>query len=155
MRIVCEVLGYVRKDILSNRGDPSLDRPYSTFLILCAIIFYISLNIRKKDIMFDYKEAERVIEMARQKIDPDLMIVFGSVAKGTADENSDLDLILVKESDEDGFMRSVKARFVLDDARIPVDITVYTPEEFKERLTSRYSLAYEALATGRIVHGSV
>jgi len=107
------------------------------------------------DIMFDYAEAERVIQMAKDKIGPDLMIVFGSVAKGTADENSDLDLILVKESDEDGFIRSVKARFALDDARIPVDITVYTPEEFRERLTSRYSLAYEAVSTGRVVHGSV
>ena len=105
--------------------------------------------------MFDYKEAERVIEMAKQRIDPDLMIVFGSVAKGTANDDSDLDLILVKESEEDGFMRSVKARYALDDARIPVDITVYTPEEFKERLASKYSLAYEAVATGRIVHGSV
>jgi len=105
--------------------------------------------------MFDYVEAERVIEMAKQKINPDLMIVFGSVAKGTAKKDSDLDLILVKESDEDGFMRSVKARFALDDARIPIDITVYTPEEFKERLASKYSLVYEAMATGRIVYGSV
>jgi len=29
--------------------------------------------------MFDYKEAERVIEMAKDRLDPDLMIVFGSV----------------------------------------------------------------------------
>ena len=105
--------------------------------------------------MFDYAEAERVIEMAKRKIDPDLMIVFGSVAKGTAGDDSDLDLILVKESDENGFIRSARARVALKDSNIPIDITVYTPEEFKERLSDKYSLAYEAMKTGRVVHGSV
>jgi len=120
-----------------------------------ARIFLYVFDNWNYDNMFDYAEAERVIEMAKRKIDPDLMIVFGSVAKGTAGKDSDLDLILVKESDEDGFMRSVNARLALDDSRIPIDITVYTPEEFKERLASKYSLAYEAMATGKIVHGSV
>ena len=120
-----------------------------------AGMFYTSMALRIMISMFDYEEAERVIEMAKQKFDPDLMIIFGSVAKRTAKDDSDLDIIVVKESDEDGFMRSVKARFALDDSRIPIDITVYTPEEFRERLTSKYSLAYEAMATGRVVHGSV
>jgi len=105
--------------------------------------------------MFDYAEAERVIEMAKRKIDPDLMIVFGSVANGTANEHSDLDLILVKESDENGFIRSARARLALEDSNIPIDITVYTPEEFKGRLSDRYSLAYEAMKTGKVVYGSV
>jgi predicted nucleotidyltransferase len=83
------------------------------------------------------------------------MIVFGSVANRTANEDSDLDLIVVKESDEDRLIRSVKARLALKGSRVPIDIIVYTPEEFKERLTSKYSLPSEALATGRVVCGSV
>jgi len=110
---------------------------------------------KKNDNMFDYGEAERVIEMAKIKIDPILMIVFGSVANGTAGKDSDLDLILVKESNENSFIRSAKARLELEDSNIPIDIIVYTPEEFKEDLSNKYSLAYEAMATGRIVHGSV
>ena len=105
--------------------------------------------------MFNYAEAERVIQMAKEKLEPDLMIVFGSVAGGTANKDSDLDLVLVKESDENRLIRSAKARRVLEDSKIPIDIIVYTPEEFKFMLTSKYSLPYEALATGRIVHGSV
>ena len=116
-------------------------------------MFYISLTIRT--VMFDYDEAERVIEMAKQKIDPSLMIVFGSVAKGTANDDSDLDLILVKESDENGFIRSAKAGLVLKDSNIPIDIIVYTPEEFVKGLSDEYSLIHEAVTTGRVVHGSV
>jgi len=118
------------------------------------VVLYI-IEHRTDDNMFDYDEAERVIKMAKEKLDPELMIVFGSVANRTANEDSDLDLILVKESDEGGFMRSVKARMTLDDSCIPVDITVYTPKEFKERLTSKYSLAYEAMHTGKVVHGVI
>jgi len=105
--------------------------------------------------MFDYAEAERIIEMAKEKIAPDIMIVFGSVANGTADKDSDLDLVLVKESNDNRLIRSAKARLALKGSKVPIDIIVYTPEEFRERLTSRYSLPSEALATGRVVHGSV
>ena len=104
--------------------------------------------------MFNNDEAERVIEMAKAKINPSLMIVFGSVANGTAGKDSALDLILVKESDEDSFIRSAKARVALKDSKIPIDIIVYTPEEFERELSNKYSLAYEAMATGKIVHGS-
>jgi len=105
--------------------------------------------------MFDYDEAERVIEMAKQKIDSSLIIVFGSVANRTAGDDSDLDMIVVKESDENSFICGAKARLALKDSNIPIDIIVYTQEEFKKELSNKYSLAYEAMATGKIVHGSV
>ena len=105
--------------------------------------------------MFDYAEAERVIEMAKRKIEPDLMIVFGSVANGTANEDSDLDMVLVKRSDENRLIRSAKARLALEDSNIPIDIIVYTPEEFERDLSNEYSLVHEAVTTGRIVYGSV
>ena len=117
-------------------------------------VLYI-LDHRNGDNMFDYDEAERVIQMAKEKLAPELMIVFGSVANRTANEDSDLDLILVKESDENGLIRSAKARLALKGSKVPIDIIVYTPEEFKLKLTNKYSLPFEALATGKIVHGSV
>jgi len=105
--------------------------------------------------MFDYAEAERVIEMAKRNLGPDIIIMFGSVVNGTANEDSDLDLVLVKESDEDRTIRSAKARLALEDSNIPVDVIVYTPEEFEKDLSNEYSLVHEAMTTGRIVHGSV
>jgi len=105
--------------------------------------------------MFDYAEAERVIEMAKQKIVSDLIIVFGSVANGTANDDSDLDIIVVKDTDENSFISGAEARLALEDSNIPIDIIVYTPEEFKRDLSNKYSLAHEAMTTGRIVHGSV
>jgi hypothetical protein len=117
-------------------------------------VLYI-FDHQKHDNMFDYAEAERVIEMAKRKIAPDLMIVFGSVAKGTANENSDLDIIIVKESDENSLISGAKARLALKCSKVPIDIIAYTPEEFKRDLSDRCSLAHEAMTTGRVIHGSV
>jgi len=118
------------------------------------IVLYV-IDHWNNDNMFNYAEAERVIEMAKRKIDSDLMIVFGSVVSGTADEDSDLDIIIVKDSDENSFILGAKARLALEDSDIPIDIIVYTPEEFKKDLSNKYSLAHEAMTTGRIVCGSV
>lgn len=84
-----------------------------------------------------------------------MLIVFGSVAKGTAGDDSDLDLIIVKESSENSFISGAKARLALKGSKIPIDIIVFTPEEFERDLSNKYSLVHEAMATGRIVHGSV
>jgi len=105
--------------------------------------------------MFDYDGAERVIDTAKRKIEADLMIVFGSVARGTANDDSDLDILVVKDSDENSFIGGAEARLALYDSDIPIDIIVYTPEEFKEELSRKYSLAYEAVTTGKVVHGSM
>ena len=82
------------------------------------------------------------------------MIVFGSVAKGTAGDDSDLDLVMVKESDENRIIRSARARLALEDSNIPIDVIVYTPEEFNKNRSNRCSLVHEAISTGRVVHGS-
>ena len=68
--------------------------------------------------MFDYNEAEMIIELAKDRIKPGLMIAFGSVANRTAGDNSDLDLILVKESHENRLICSAKARLALEDSNI-------------------------------------
>lgn len=126
-----------------------------TSTVMQARRFLYAFDHLKYDNMFDYDEAKRVIEMAKEKINPSLMIVFGSVANETAGDDSDLDLILVKESDENRLIRSAKARLALEDSNIPIDIIVYTPEEFEKARGNKYSLVCEAMATGRIVHGTV
>jgi len=118
-------------------------------------VFISLLPSEKRQHMFDYSEAERVIRMAKDKIDAKLIIVFGSVANGTADDDSDLDMVIVKEHVENNFISGAKARLALKGSKVPIDIIIYTLEEFKKGLADEYSLAYEAMTTGRVVHGSV
>jgi len=66
-------------------------------------------------------------------------IVFGSWARGKADGFSDLDLVVVLQTDLPRVERGKLLAGVLDASPIPVDLLVYTPEEF-ERGMSKPSL---------------
>ncbi len=59
--------------------------------------------------------------------------IFGSVARGDADERSDLDVFLVGEKDA-----CVRAEYLLNDAAIlierPLDVIAYTSDDLRRRL---------------------
>jgi predicted nucleotidyltransferase len=57
-------------------------------------------------------------------------IAFGSYARGTADGYSDLDLVVVLRTDRPRTERGLLLRELLDALPVPVDLLVYTPEEF-------------------------
>jgi predicted nucleotidyltransferase len=72
-------------------------------------------------------------------------IVFGSWARGEADGYSDLDLLVVLQTDLPRFERGKLLSAVLDAIPIPVDLLVYTPEEFA-RGTARGFEVFDAIA---------
>ncbi len=74
-------------------------------------------------------ELERIL--SRLKNDPSVrkVLLFGSLARGDARDHSDIDLIVVKETQ----MRYLdRLDEFYDDAGEAMDILVYTPQEFEE-----------------------
>ncbi len=76
-------------------------------------------------------------------------ILFGSYASGRRDLFTDLDLVVVMESDSSFIDRSVELRRHLE-AGVDMDLFVYTPEEFA-RMAQRGFLA-EVLKTGLVIY---
>jgi len=72
-------------------------------------------------------------------------IVFGSWARGEADGYSDLDLVVVLQTELPRFERAKLLTGVLDAIPIPVDLLVYTPEEFERGMTKHYDV-FDAIA---------
>ena len=72
------------------------------------------------------------VERIVQAFSPEKIYLFGSRARGESTEDSDLDFLVVMESDRPRAERrgivseAVRPRF------FPMDIVVYTPEEFRE-----------------------
>jgi HEPN domain-containing protein/predicted nucleotidyltransferase len=92
---------------------------------------------------------QRVVEVAH----PSRIILFGSVARGDADERSDVDLLVVLP-DEPESVREVGWRIdrAVDDIQMSKDILVISEERLAE-LGDRPSLVYrEALREGRVVY---
>ncbi len=79
--------------------------------------------------------------------------VYGSVAKGRADEHSDVDLILIRETALPFFDR---VREVLDivNELAPLDLLIYTEDEFQKLLgePGRYFLK-DIAETGVVIEG--
>ena len=87
---------------------------------------------------------------------PEKIIMFGSMARGEADEYSDIDLIVVKETSQRFIQRQVDAiSFVYQEIRpneIKVDIFVYTPKEFRSMVEGGNPFMERALAEGIVLY---
>lgn len=82
-------------------------------------------------------------------VNPRLVLLFGSRARGTDDESSDVDLIVVYDT-EKRFLDRLEELYRLWDLPGAVDILAYTPAEFEE-LKERSGLVADAVEHGRVV----
>jgi len=86
-----------------------------------------------------------------QKYDIRALILFGSQVSGEADENSDVDLIVVGDEfkDKTPLKRHVALylEWMMD---YPVDFLCYTPEEFEEK-RKEISIVRQAIKEGVVI----
>ncbi len=66
-----------------------------------------------------------------QQAEPHKIYLFGSYASGTANKESDIDLLLLKESISSRSKEMVAARKLLGGLNQAFDVLVATPEEFE------------------------
>jgi len=97
------------------------------------------------------KELDEELNRIMKKIKGDdsvrQVLLFGSLARGDLHEGSDIDLIVVRETDKKFLDRLDEFYF---DASEPLDILVYTPEEFEEM--KKRPFIKRAMKEGRILH---
>jgi predicted nucleotidyltransferase len=83
---------------------------------------------------------------------PQKIILFGSYANGTPTEDSDLDLLIIKDSHIPSRYQNRKVRQMLSDLRIPVDIIVKTPKEFQTYKDIIGTIIYPANKFGKVIY---
>jgi uncharacterized protein len=96
------------------------------------------------------RDAQKVIDQIIERFHPEKIIVFGSYAIGTADQESDLDLLVVMET-ELKLIRQAAEIAVAIDHHIPVDVLVRKPEHMITRPPGDIILR-EILQTGVAVY---
>jgi len=85
---------------------------------------------------------------------PQKIILFGSYANGTPTDESDLDLLIIKDSDTPSRLQNRKVRKMLSDLRIPIDIIVKTPKEFQTYKDIIGTIIYPANKFGKVIYDS-
>lgn len=88
---------------------------------------------------------------ALKPYDPERIILFGSAARGDADEHSDIDIAVIKETSE-RFLDRLGQVYGLIKPHYALDVLVYTPDEFAEMRDAGNSFIEEILCDGIIVY---
>jgi len=97
-------------------------------------------------------ELDRILPIIVSEYKPEKVIVFGSLTTGLFDEWSDIDLIIVKETDKRFFERMDEVLSMIKPEE-GLDLLVYTPAEFAELCIKRRFFRVEILTKGRIIYG--
>ena len=97
----------------------------------------------------------RLTEKIVREYKPEKIILFGSYAYGEPDEDSDIDLLIVKDTDKRPIERWMEVKRLLRDRnrRISVSPFVYTPEELEERRAIKDFFIQEVLKKGKVLYG--
>ncbi|MBI1735252.1 MAG: nucleotidyltransferase domain-containing protein [Candidatus Rokubacteria bacterium] len=96
------------------------------------------------------------LDMLKARLAPHLRrarkaIVFGSVARGEADEWSDLDLLVVASTARPFLERYLDLEGIYD-VWPRLDLLVYTPEEFEEMAVQGRLFLAHVLSEGVVIH---
>ena len=99
--------------------------------------------------MTDIDEAvRRIIE----QFHPAKLILFGSHARGSADRDSDVDLLIVMDVKDSKRKQAVEIDLALSDRTFPLDLIVVTPEEFEMYRDVAGHILYPATREGKVVY---
>lgn len=102
--------------------------------------------------MIEEKKIAEIVQKLALGYDPEKIILFGSYAKGMPNENSDLDLFIIKNSNLSRPDRAVEARRFLYGSAVPIDLIVYTPSEILESKKMNLGFVNEVLNSGKTLY---
>ncbi len=99
---------------------------------------------------------EQINEITRriiEKIKPDKIILFGSYAHGNPSEDSDLDLLIVKDSNIPRYKRGREVRKYLRGLKVAIDLVIYTKDEIQKWSNVKTSFITTVMEKGKVLYG--
>jgi len=97
-------------------------------------------------------DIETAAERIGQAVNAEAVILFGSHARGDATENSDVDFLVVAQSDLPRFKRSRKIYRLFKPYPFGMDILVYTPDEIQKNSKTPFSFISNVLKEGKTLY---
>jgi len=95
---------------------------------------------------------EEVVKRIVESVQPEKIILFGSFACGKPHEGSDLDILVLMESDLPRYKRSVPIYRALGGLLIPKDVLVYTPQEVEAWSAVPQAFITQVMKKGRVIY---
>lgn len=96
-------------------------------------------------------ELARYVQLLREQYAPQRILLFGSLISGEIREWSDIDLVIIKET-ERKFLDRTREVLQLLRPQVGVDILVYTPDEFDQLVQQRAFVRDEIVGKGKVLY---
>jgi predicted nucleotidyltransferase len=94
----------------------------------------------------------KLLVEALRPYDPECMYLFGSWARGEADDLSDVDVVVIKRTTLPFFDRLQEVARLLPPGTGGVDVLVYTPEEFAAMQRDGNAFAETIAEEGQLIY---
>jgi uncharacterized protein len=107
-------------------------------------------NIKTRNVILD------LVEKIKEGYEPDKIILFGSYAYGNPDNDSDIDLLIIKETQDRPIDRRITVRRMTSDPNrfIPFAPIVLTPDEIQQRLRIGDQFIQEIIEKGEVLYAA-
>lgn len=102
--------------------------------------------------MITEDKIEEIKEKIVKTISPKKIILFGSYAAGEAKEESDIDLVVIWDSDLNPHKRNLFLSRLFPKRNFSLDIFAFTKEEAEKLKDIVGTILYEAFHQGRVIY---
>lgn len=104
--------------------------------------------------MLQQKDIYLLLDEIVEAYQPEKIYLYGSYANGVATEDSDLDLFILKETNQRPIerMREVKRLIKKNYPKTGLDIIVYTPFELQTVINNVIDIGKIAITTGKLLY---
>lgn len=102
----------------------------------------------RKDVLG--RELTLIKDKIVKEYQPEKIVVFGSFVSGKIKENSDLDIMILKDT-KSPFLQRLKEVALISRPKIAVDFLVYTPREY-EVMSLENNYFFNEIIKGKIIY---
>jgi uncharacterized protein len=103
--------------------------------------------------MLSKRDIEEIRDRIAQELNPEKIYLFGSYASGEAHEDSDVDLLIIMDSQLNPHQRNLRIRKLFPRRNFSLDAFVYTPEEARKYKDVPGTLLHNAYSNGKLIYG--
>lgn len=96
-------------------------------------------------------ELERILKILKERVRPEKVVLFGSLASGKLSPQSDIDLLIIQNSKDSLFERVRKLEEILQ-RRYAADLIVLTPQEEQLLRESGNPYLKNILSCGKVLY---
>lgn len=112
----------------------------------------MSIETRRQKLQ---QNLDRTVQALVQHYSPESIILFGSMSDGSIHEWSDIDLVILKET-EKSFYERLREVASICDSDVSIHYFVYTPQEFSRlRRAGHFFVNHEIIEKGKVLYERV